>query len=426
MKKVSVILTNRDTLQYLKIAIESLRLNNEPVHEIIVLDDNSKDGSKEWIKKNAEKYGFNYWLNEEKDRMGLMILNEKGISLAKNDIIFLGHSDMYYGKDCIKNLIKYLKPKTVVCSTRIEPPIYSDEWCRYQRDYGMTADEFMKNNFNVEVERLKTNKVTVGVFAPTMLYKKDWFGYDLEFLPQSREDDDIFYTMKKKGYNFIQSWSSFVYHFSGKGSRHKDNSLNDTEEWKKSNYKNTRNFIRKHKTIPRHNKWHNPQLAPNISLTLCVATFNDENRIGGFLEKMEPFFDEIVIADESEDNTLNVIEAYKEKETKISKLFNPNKIKIFKKKLNGDYSELRNFMNKQVTSDWVLHADTDENYSMDMLTNLRFVIDKLKNNTNVIGFPRANYLDGILVNDIPRHLWNRDYLNKVIKHEREKQRNRPR
>ena len=286
INRVSIILTTRNTSKYIRLSVESLRKDKfNDNFEIIIMDDNSKDGTKAWLKYYADKLNFKYVTHNKPKRKGLMILTEEALKIAKNDIVFLGHSDMGYGKDCIKNLLKYMKPKTVVCSTRIEPPIYPEESIRYTRDYGNTADEFKLEEFEKEVERLKKDVLTEGVFAPTMINKKDFYdinGYDKEFIPNSREDSDLFYRLAKNGVKFYQSWSSIVYHFSGKGSRKKD-SLKDSEEWQKTNYKNTRNFIRIYGELPNHLD-KQPIVKDKIKLTLCVATHNDEDRISNFLE----------------------------------------------------------------------------------------------------------------------------------------------
>jgi len=417
MKKISVILTNRNTRDYLELAIQSIYANNQDLiesgGEVIVLDDNSNDGSKEILEELESQLKNFYWVSHDNsDRLGLMILNEAGIFFSDNELIFLGHSDMVYAKCCFKNLEKYIEKGKVICSTRIEPPIYQDESIRYQREFGKTPEEFKEKEFNEEVERLKTDKLTDGVFAPILMYKEDFCGYDKNFLPQSREDSTLFYQMAKKGIKFLQSWSSIVYHFSGKGSRKKD-SLEDSEEWRKTNYKNTKNFIRLFGELPNHLD-KQPNIDEKIKLTLCVATHNDENRIYSFIERMEPWFDEIIILDDSKDNTVKIIHKFIEKEKTMSKLFEENKIIFIREiKFNNDYSELRNTMQKFATKEWCLHADPDEEFSVDLLNSLRFLIKTQGNQKEVFGFARANYLNGVLVNDIPRQYWNEKTLKGI-------------
>ena len=419
MKKVSIILTNRNTKDYLELAITSIYKNNMDVilngGEIIVLDDNSTDGSKEMLEHMENNLKNFYWTSHDNnERLGLMILNEAGIFFSDNELIFLGHSDMYYGEDCIKNLEKYIEPKKVICSTRIEPPIYPDEPIRYQRHFGMTPETFKEESFNDEVRTLKTDRLTEGVFAPTLMYKEDFCGYDPSFLPQSREDSRLFYQMAEKGVKFFQSWSSLVYHFSGKGSRKKDNEA-DSKEWVNSNYKNTKNFIRLYKDYPKHLNRQPDSSLKEVKLSLCVSTYKDESRIYKFLENVEPYFDEIIIAsdDKFEDNTLNEIHRYIAEEGKLCETFNPNKFKFLIVNFNNDYSDIRNQMQEVVTSEWCFHADPDEYLPEDLMISLRNIIKGVNNDIKVFGIARMNYLENVLVNDIPRKNWNKQDLEKI-------------
>ena len=54
------------------------------------------------------------------------------------------------------------------------------------------------------------------------IYKEDFIrvgGHDRLFAPTSREDSDIFGRFVLHGYEFIQTWGSFVYHLTSRGSR---------------------------------------------------------------------------------------------------------------------------------------------------------------------------------------------------------------
>ena len=65
-------------------------------------------------------------------------------------------------------------------------------------------------------------KITDGCFALGNIYKEDFIrvgGHDRLFAPTSREDSDIFGRFVLHGYEFIQTWGSFVYHLTSRGSR---------------------------------------------------------------------------------------------------------------------------------------------------------------------------------------------------------------
>jgi hypothetical protein len=117
------------------------------------------------------------------------------------------------------------------------------------------------------------------VFAPWALYKEDYFdvnGHDQLFIPQSREDSDIFNRFYLNGYQFRQIWDGFVYHLTSRGSRFRDGVGKDSEEWKYSNSRNMRNFIRKWGTTPMHDAMMKPIVLPKYDIGLVVENCNTE------------------------------------------------------------------------------------------------------------------------------------------------------
>lgn len=420
MKEISMLLTNRNTLDFLKLAVKSMRENaSNKLNELIIMDDGSTDGSKEWLKKNRNKYMFSYHTHDLKSRKGIVNIVEEGVQKCKHDVIFVGHSDMYYGKNFDKNLFRYLKPKFIISSTRIEPPLHPPEQCKITRDFGLFPKDFNEKKFNEFVKEAKQEfkgRITRGIFVPYMFYKQDWVGYDPIFAPQSHEDSDKFWRWLQEGCEFVQSWTSLVYHFTCRGSRFQNENLNDSVEWKASNSKNLRNFIRKHGSSPMYNLDKYPKPAPDIGITASILMGNEEKNIYGFLGYMEPFFNEIVIADDSTDNSRKEVERFIEDTLKKGPTnFTRDKIKIFKRKLNMDFASQTNEISKRATSEWIMKLDVDELMDDRSLNNMRFLLSAImKENpkVKVIGVPRVNTLNGVMVNDVPREQWNVDYLSK--------------
>ena len=71
-------------------------------------------------------------------------------------------------------------------------------------------------------------------------------------------------------------------------------------------------------------------------------------------------------------------------------------------------------MHSKSTNDWCFHLDSDEIMSQNNLLGLRELIESNQNNKiDVFGFTRLNYLNNVLVNDIPRNLWNKENLERI-------------
>ena len=289
MEKISFIIPSRDNLKYLKWAYEGLRKNCSQEHQICMADDASTDGTWEWMVEEKKKNkNLSIYRNFGPDRLGLTVLYDYlAEELATNDVIMFFHADMYPSKDMDKKILDRLEKGTVVSATRIEPPLHPDGPEKIISPLGFEPEEFDEEKFNKDVELYTKSEYTEGVFAPWALYKEDYFdvnGHDQLFIPQSREDSDIFNRFYLNGYQFRQIWDGFVYHLTSRGSRFRDGVGKDSDEWKYSNSRNMRNFIRKWGTTPMHDAMMKPIVLPKYNIGLVVTNCNVE-----LLRALEPW-----------------------------------------------------------------------------------------------------------------------------------------
>ena len=281
MDKISFIIPSRDNLKYLKWCYKGLRKNCSQEHQICMADDASTDGTWEWMVEEQKKNkNLSIYRNEGPDRLGLTVLYDYlAEELATNDVIMFFHADMYPCKDMDKKILNRLERGTVVSATRIEPPLHPDGPEKIISPLGFEPEEFDEEKFDKDVELYTKSEYTEGVFAPWALHKEDYFdvnGHDQLFIPQSREDSDIFNRFYLNGYQFRQIWDGFVYHLTSRGSRFRDGVGIDSEEWKYSNNRNMRNFIRKWGTTPMHDAMMKPIVLPKYDIGLVVENCSTE------------------------------------------------------------------------------------------------------------------------------------------------------
>ena len=281
MDKISFIIPSRDNLKYLRWCYEGLRKNCSQEHQICMADDASTDGTWEWMVEEQKKNkNLSIYRNEGPDRLGLTVLYDYlAEELATNDVIMFFHADMYPCKDMDKKILNRLERGTVVSATRIEPPLHPDGPEKIISPLGFEPEEFDEEKFDKDVELYTKSEYTEGVFAPWALHKEDYFdvnGHDQLFIPQSREDSDIFNRFYLNGYQFRQIWDGFVYHLTSRGSRFRDGVGKDSEEWKYSNSRNMRNFIRKWGTTPMHDAMMKPIVLPKYDIGLVVENCSTE------------------------------------------------------------------------------------------------------------------------------------------------------
>ena len=295
LNKFTFVIPSRNNLEFLKLAYESIR-NLDTRHEILVLDDASEDGTSSWIEEQNDEDLITFH-NPGPERIGIVGMFDKGIELARTDIIMAFHADMVACKDLDKNILKHLDKGVVVSATRVEPPLHPDGPEKIIRNYGIEADEFNFDAWYSGSESLKENKTTEGIFAPWCMFKEDFFkvgGHDKLFAPQSKEDSDLFNRFQLAGYKFIQPWDALVYHFTSRGSRFNKYSGgsagSNSNEWIQTTTKNGRNFLRKWGHFVMHDKYMKPIIPSKYDVGFIIKNCDND-----MLALLEPYCDNIYV-----------------------------------------------------------------------------------------------------------------------------------
>jgi len=306
---ISFIIPSYNNLRHLKNVYASIQ-KHAPKAEVILLDDGSTDGTWEWMQKNY-KEDENLVILRVDERIGHTILYDKGIDMATNDIVGILHADMILGPNYIENLIKHLQPGKVVCATRIEPPLHPAGKEKIIMDFGQdfdTLDIDAFEDFVMQQQEENLDRVTYGMFAPWILYKKDFQaigGHDPLFAPFPYEDSDIFQRWILAGYELIQSRDAFVYHLTCRGHRWTEQIGRDDEYYKNACDKAGRNYLRKWGSWIKNNEYQYPIIIPKYNIAFVV-----QNCTLSILDALEPWCDRIYI----EDDMQIITTAYLEKE----------------------------------------------------------------------------------------------------------------
>ena len=371
---ISFIIPCRNNLPYLKQAVSSIEKHYGTYHHIIILDDASTDGTWEWI-NSLEAEHYTKYRNESSDRVGHTVLYDVGIKLATTPIVTILHSDMVVTENYVGNMLKHLKPMTVVSATRIEPPLHPPGPEKYVMNFGLEVDEFFAKedaftHFVATLETQNEGLVTYGIFAPWMLYKEDFTsigGHDLLFAPMELEDSDIFNRMDLAGYKLVQSRDAFVYHMTCRGSRFKDGieiereiPLPDGTIWYKPKDSVEYTKLRENKFREWWRKWHTNVLHDDNMLPIVPkrydTTFVIVNCTPQLLSILEPWCDRIYVDCE--------YDSYIESESKETMF---------------DISEKVYSVNDELFGDVVVRFDgsklTQEHYQQ-FIMNLPFVIQQ--------------------------------------------------
>lgn len=119
----------------------------------------------------------------------------------------------------------------------------------------------------------------------------------------------------------------------------------------------------------------------SLFLSAVVLVKNEEKNIIDCLESIR-FCDEIIVVDDnSTDRTLELVERF------------DDKIKVFKRDLNGNFSAQRKFGVEKTSNDWVLFVDADERIISDLATEIK---ENLLSSADVGGYliPRVDFMWG--------------------------------
>lgn len=289
---ITFCIPSKNNLRYLKTCIASIQENSHFDNEVLVYVDQDNDGTEEWLQKNS----IPYILNTDKECKGIGHAYDTMFRESKTDLVVAFHADMILGPNADLHLTKHHTRGTVVCSTRIEPPLHPPGPEKVVMDFGMWPEDIKWDEFNTFVEKLtkeNENKITKSSFAPWLINRNDHLGHDPIFL-SVYEDADLFRRFKLANYDIKQVWSSLVYHLTCRGGQFEHAKTNNdfqykSQQWQHNNQLSLLEYIRKWGGMFKEYGPCEPR--PNIKYNIGVKIVNSDPRLLSF----EPFFDQLQV-----------------------------------------------------------------------------------------------------------------------------------
>lgn len=220
MNKISICVPSWNSLNYLKILERGLRRNTKVSYELIVHDNGSEDGTRNWLEQSEIKY------TRTPKNEGFAGVNY-ALRAATNPYVMIVNSDMYPLPGWDEEILKQIKvfelnkiQRFTISSCLIEPggnPEYTTGLFGY--DYSSFDEQALLNDFKTNRQKyFKPNTVQYShpILAPKAMYEE--IGYlDADFFPGWSLDHWMPWAMHQKGCNnFVMLGNSRFYHFISK------------------------------------------------------------------------------------------------------------------------------------------------------------------------------------------------------------------
>ena len=262
MNKITTTISTNNNLEYLKLAVKSVRQNcyykDMP---LIVHAENCDDGTDEWLNDNTDKYSIEYYIDHNNHPKGIGGGMNFCVDKVKTEFVNIIHSDMWCAPNQDSELLKLYDDtdkRLIASAFRIQPRIFPNDpdyrpgtVFHPMEEFGAFCYEFDSDYFdNWAVEFSRGNDIEVrkaggaGFFCRVEDYK--WIGgNDPLFAPASWEDKDLFVRMQLEGYEFVMITKSILWHFSARGSHFRDEAKDDLTKKSMRQQKSERDNIQK-------------------------------------------------------------------------------------------------------------------------------------------------------------------------------------
>jgi GT2 family glycosyltransferase len=206
---ISIIIINYNGLDYLEECLKSLKKTDYDNFEIILVDNNSIDNSKKFVKSNYPEIT----LIELDDNYGFAKPNNIAAKKAKGDLLLFLNNDTKVEPNFISELVKVLESDSsiAICQSLLLTPSGKVD----------SSGDFI-DSIGIPYSSHKRVENVSEIFsakAASMLIRKSIFevleGFDEKFFV-SFEDVDLGWRVRILGYKIVIVPSSIVHHYGGK------------------------------------------------------------------------------------------------------------------------------------------------------------------------------------------------------------------
>ncbi len=217
--RISIVIPTLNNINYLKIALESIKRNSNYEHEIIVHVNENKDNTLDYLKSTNTKHTFS------KENLGLCSSVNKASKLVTTQYILYAHDDMYFLPEwdkVIENELGKLDNQSFYLSGTMIQKTGAD----LALDCGDSYSNFNENYLLENYKKVNIDNHQGTHWAPHLIHVSLWNkvgGFSEEFNPGDGSDSDLNMKLWKAGVRLFKGLNDFkVYHFGSISMRKKD------------------------------------------------------------------------------------------------------------------------------------------------------------------------------------------------------------
>jgi glycosyltransferase involved in cell wall biosynthesis len=206
--KISVVLGSFNQQAVLKLVLDSLTKQSMPKdnYEIIVVDSSSTDGTQDFLKQYQPDNNFQYLIQENK---GKAAARNRGVDLAKGEIIIITDADMIASKDLIKtHYDAHQRFEEPSCFEGLTYNMNKLEWPTTD----VNLSRYIKRDYK-EYKKLGWYYFLTGNISFPKKVFNDFKGFDETFLSYGWEDLELGYRLSKKQCALYYLKRAINYHY---------------------------------------------------------------------------------------------------------------------------------------------------------------------------------------------------------------------
>jgi len=214
-KLVSIIMLTFNALEYTKKCVDSILTHTKFPFEIIIVDNNSTDGTKKYLRQLSKEYKHITTIFNKKNR-GFAAGNNQGVQKSRGDYVMLLNNDVLVSEGWLGSMIGSLDIDNEI--GMVGPLTNSISGLQKISDVPYGTDEGFYS-YAQTIRKQFSGKLTprrrIAGFA--VLMKKALYeevkGLDVAYGTGNYEDDDLCLKVRQKGYAIMVDESTFIHHF---------------------------------------------------------------------------------------------------------------------------------------------------------------------------------------------------------------------